>query len=114
MRGDGSLQSVDPLADVIEPLQSHQEINNNYRWSDTETRTDTLHNAAPGDSMAGAVDKDTTPIYRYQNGTLSNIEKDALRKELEQKQKEIEELKKKLDSHKYHPKGLFSPRQKKW
>lgn len=92
MQTDGSLKSDDATTDSIEDAGNNKD--DNYRWKGTSSATenDTLVNVAPPASIA----KDTAKLYRYNESSTDDKSKEQLNRELEQKQKEIEAIKKKL------------------
>lgn len=93
MNKNGKLES----ADDKEIISSSN--NNNYRWDSDESDT-AIAPVPPVAPLAPALATDTTNVYRYDAATKeqpnNNAAKETLKKELEQKQKEIDDLKKKL------------------
>lgn len=93
MNENGTLVSADEKENITTVADSA------YRWNDG---TDTvLRPAAPAAPTAPTVVTDTANIYRYDASPSTTVPatektKEQLRKELELKQKELEELKKKL------------------
>lgn len=74
--------------------------NNNYLWDDEDVRTDTANAPKAPLPPAAPVVPQSGDVYRYDaqpaRPVVADTSKERIRKELEQKQKEIEDLKKKL------------------
>lgn len=94
MQSDGSLKSDDDT-DVVK--SSSKEGDDNYRWDGNGGSADSMKVvppvAPPPPPPPGA---DTAEVYHYNQSPSQNKSKEEMARELEQKQKEIEALKKKL------------------
>ncbi len=88
MQKDGSLKSSE---DGVQIISSNEATNDdNYRWNDDLSSKDSSRGAVTVDSINAT----TEEVYHYNESPSKN--KEALEKELKQKQKEIEVLKKQL------------------
>ncbi|GAB3414979.1 PspC domain-containing protein [Niabella aquatica] len=95
MQADGSLKSEDDRKDIVSPA-SGTAANDNYRWNGVNG-TDSTAVAIPTPAPLPPAAIDTTHVYHYNESPSQNKSKEEIIRELEQKQKEIEALKKKLE-----------------
>ncbi|MCH5599528.1 PspC domain-containing protein [Niabella ginsengisoli] len=92
MQSDGSFESEDDKKEII--VSSGTPGSDNYRWDGDSTKVVPPAPPAPPALESGTTD--SSSVYRYNESPSQNKSKEEIAKELEQKQKEIEELKKKL------------------
>ncbi|WP_300601864.1 PspC domain-containing protein [Niabella sp.] len=100
MMEDGSLKGEN------EPLErdNPDEVDTAYRWKEPAAKTDTAANAAPAgtyrypSASGAATPSKDSGTYRYEGNAdkPENLSKEELNRLLQQKQKEIEELRKKV------------------
>lgn len=94
MQSDGSLRSNDDN-DVVK--SSNKAGDDNYRWDGDSTAIDSSKAVAPlAPPPPPPPGSDTAEVYRYNQSPSQNKSKEEMARELEQKQKEIDALKKKL------------------
>lgn len=97
MQSDGSLISDDNETIQVDKSSSKSKTNNdNYRWKGFDGSDTVTSIIAPPPPLPPASLSDTSQIYHYNENPSDNKTKEQIIKELEQKQKEIEELKKKI------------------
>lgn len=87
MQADGSLKSEDNHEDIVSPADNIN-AGDNYRWDG---------DGVPPPPPPPPPANDTTQVYHYNQSPSQNKSKEEVMKELEQKQKEIDELKKSLE-----------------
>jgi len=96
MQSDGSLKNDDDKNDDV-AKSNNKAGDDNYRWDGDSTAADSsklVPPAAPAPPPPPG--SDTAEVYRYNQTPSRNKSKEEMARELEQKQKEIEALKKKL------------------
>lgn len=95
MQADGSLKSSDKK-ESIKSGAADKKSNDSYRWDGASVMDSQSIPVAPTPPISP--DEDPETVYRYNESPSENRSKEKLAKELERKQKEIEELRKKLEA----------------
>lgn len=93
MQVDGSLKS-DFDDSIVSTSKDTSSMGDNYRWNGNDVKDSITSPSIPPTPTAPSID---SPIYHYNESPSNNKSKEEMTKELKQKQKEIDELKKKLD-----------------
>ncbi|MFT4093577.1 MAG: PspC domain-containing protein [Niabella sp.] len=95
MQNDGTLKS--DIDDTEVTTSSNVKDGSTYRWDGADA-ADSATPQPPAVPATLPTVADTAKVYHYNESPSQNKSKEELAKELQQKQKEIDELKKKLDN----------------